>query len=383
MDKIESRLLKLAMFFWVELPVLLARIFPQMANAMTDGQHLLRWPTIAALSPFVALTVGVVAELLQQDEIFTMSWIVIGVLTLIGVSSVQLGVFAFLGYVTADLLSGRQVGFHDDFVGNNAIPDSLESVLSMTTEYVLLFSGVVGIPMLVLGLRMLLLVKGFTQAAGVVGERIVHLAATLFAYHLWSQLVVGAIRTVFRIEAVNFPLNAATAVEEHHWLIVALPAAAVVFRWQVEARAFTSESLVVLQATTDRFASRVELATVKVWPKLGMRMVVSLVYLSCLIGQWWHFGATLLVLWVALVGRESLWCTPVGRLVNRIPLPGRIIAAIVITFVTIGQVPTLATERRLLHDGLLVPMIGIWAGLIVVSFLTAKTSKSDTKELPT
>ena len=84
-DKIESGLLKLAMFFWVELPIWLARIFPQFANTLTDGQHLLRWPTLAALSPFVALTLGMVIELFQQDEIFSMSWIVIGVLTLIGV----------------------------------------------------------------------------------------------------------------------------------------------------------------------------------------------------------------------------------------------------------------------------------------------------------
>ena len=157
--------------------------------------------------------------------------------------SVQLGVFVFLGYVAADLLSGRQVGPYDDYTGNSAIPDFLESLLSMTTEYVVLFSGVVGIPILVLRLRVLLLAKGFTRATGVVGERIVHLAATLAAYYLWSQLVLASTRTVFRIEAVNWPFNAASVVGEYHWLIVGLPAAAVVFRWLVEARAYTSESL--------------------------------------------------------------------------------------------------------------------------------------------
>lgn len=149
-----------------------SRVAPSIARALTDGQHLVRWPRLAAISPPVALAVGATVESVQRSEVFTGASWVVAVLLAIGVSSVQLGWWALLGYVAADLASGRDIAsFITALNGHRWVPDSLESPLSAGIEYGLLATALIGLPAMVAGARLWLLRSGLASAAGPLGQR--------------------------------------------------------------------------------------------------------------------------------------------------------------------------------------------------------------------
>lgn len=234
-------------------------------------------------------------------------------LVAIGALSVQLGLWASLGYVVADVVTGREIGDFTQLGGHPAVPDRFEAGLSAVVEYSLLLIATVGVPALVARGRLWLLSRGLSAASGPIGERLAFLAMTVFGHHLWLLVAPGAMRTSFSVEDVAFTTDAQALAGARYQVLVAV-VAAVVLRWIVEARAAGVETVTALVETARGFSthrpSHAHLRSMAMGRRL-LGVMVGVVLLSATAGRWWHFLTTVLVvvvfvvLFVGLAGMEE------------------------------------------------------------------------------
>ncbi|MEM7339261.1 MAG: hypothetical protein AAF467_11465 [Actinomycetota bacterium] len=361
---------RLASLVWVSGPVYVARWWFAAGAALTDGQFLIARPVIAAAAPMVAVLVGVGAELSQPAEVFAASWVVVAVLVSIGVCSVQLGLWSWLGYVAADWFTGRELGFGTSIGGSRLVPDSVEALVSAGLEWAVLLLGVVGVPALVARFRLWFVAAGLTSVTSATGVRTMHVVAAVALLHLWLRVVPGAIRSTFAIEGVNFPVEA-RSIGERHWVIVAIVATVVLVRSVAEARSVGS----TLARSVVRTGQNMER-----WVRQGSqpgRRLGSLAWWACgtlalapTTGRLWHMLVTGVVVAAAVaVARHG---TPV-RLFGRsggVPLVVRLLAGFVIADWMSRTVAQLAVERRLFPDSSLGLLVAVWIAAVVLGVLS-------------
>ncbi len=362
---------------WVEFPVWLSAYVPSTASAFTDGQHLLRWCRFAGVAPIFAAIFGVLAELFQSDEVFTTSLTVVMALSAVGLLSVQLGAWSVVGYMSADLLSGRQVGRNFGRRGPEVLPDSLEWTagwVSASTEYLLLIIAVVGVPALVLSVRLKIRTSGLYATIGVVGERLVHVLAVVVGYYFWCQLVVTSIRTVFTVRNSN-PTEEAVFTVQRQWpIIVTVLALIAVSRFMIEAAARYDGAVGVVAETTKRFQQRKPKPPVW-WRSLPVRTIVGLLLLGGLIEVWWQAPITASAYLLVGVARHILGGTWLARWMGKSPILARLAVGVVASFLVINQVVAQVLDRTSLfdfsaRDSFIMPWLGVIVSLLIIGLLT-------------
>ncbi len=322
--------------FWVEFPVWLTKFVPSVASSFTDGQHLLKWKPVAACTPFLAVIVGVLAEWFQASEIFSTSWIVIIGLASIGLLSVQLGAWTLVGYITADLVTGRRISSF----GRSDLPEALDWTafwVSAAVEYLLLIIAVVGVPMLVLNLRLAIRRHRLHETIGVVGERVVHVFAVAVGYWMWCQLVITSIRTVFTFGGWAEKKNAVFTAQEQWPIIVVALAVVAVTRFLIETVAHRDEAVDVVVETTLRMRERIR-PPGPWWRRVPAQIIIGLLLLGGIIDWWWQAVITSFVYFFVAAARHLITDTRLGGWLTQFPILLRLGVAFGLGFAVITQI---------------------------------------------
>ena len=182
--------------WWQRLPARVAQYSVGFGSALTDGIHLMRWRPLAATAPAASFVVGAALTVVQTGPAFTSSLVIVCSMVLLGLSGVQLGLWAWLGYVVVNLPLGEHaVGFSTGTVGR-----SLGTATSVVMNDALLGVLAVGIPFALLAVRIEVRSLGWHRWIGDAGEALVYSVAAAASYYLWVQALPVLVRPVFTLQ---------------------------------------------------------------------------------------------------------------------------------------------------------------------------------------
>jgi hypothetical protein len=234
---------------WVRLPVAVAARAPGTGNALTDGLHLTRWPTLAALAPPIVVAAGLGVGATTDDAV-TSSLLFMSVLMLVGVQSVSLGAWAWLGFVVGDLLlSDAPLRFSLTVVQRwVGVP------LSTLSHWLLVAVVTVIVPMAVLTFRIELRRTPWPQRLGDAGERLVVSAFAVALSWLWVTAMPLLVRPIFRLVGDDPPAEAVVSVQQRWWILVTVALIGWATRMAVERQALGEPYYATLRTLASRLA---------------------------------------------------------------------------------------------------------------------------------
>lgn len=368
----------LGRWFWVETPVRVARYAPTFASALSDGQYFLRWSPLSWLVVIGAFLTGVITELVQNGEVFSTSWLVIVALSSLGLLSVQLGCYGLLGYIGADLLTGRTVG--RGFTRQWWAP--LGDLLSIVTEYLILAGAVIAVPLLVLALRIELRRREIHKLVGPAGERFANAVAVFALYYIWCQSTVSSIRTVYRPVDARIPVDAVFNTQERWHFIAGALVLVTVARWLLERAAVREESIIVLRETTERFEASARTTKPSIYRRLSFQLIVGLLLLGGIIDYLWQVPVTIAVIVTVTLLRDVLPRTAIGAAIARIPLIARFGLAAVLVYLILSAVAEPSRDSFLRRSDFLAMWGSVLFSYALVGSITIRARMRPETEQP-
>ena len=364
---------------WIDLPVLVSRWWFALGNGLTDGVHLLRWPRIAALAPVVALVIGLVLPSLHEAPAFTTSRIVMAVLIAVGVTSVQLGAWLWLGYAASFLARGD---------GGFRLKSALEtwlgtpSALAMALFLVWLFA--VGAGLAVLSVRIDLRRRGWDERFGLVTTRGLYLVAVAGVAFFLTKAMPILVRPLFVWRGQNPPATAVVPVQADWWIIVLVALVAGSIRLVVEARSIHEHVIGAVDELSRRLVPPGPTGFSR-WPT-GLRVAVTALgmtfLVAALIENVLHAAAVAVFFAAVLLLRKVI--VEQGRLttLGAVPVLFRfligVLASWVISRVALGfSTATTLGFTRFTSDSFVTALIAVCLSLAVFLVLMAPGPAAD------
>jgi hypothetical protein len=362
----------LPVLWWQQVPAAVSRVTPGFGNALTDGIHLVRWPPVAAAAPPIAAAAGAVLAGLHREQSFTASVLLVSLLAAIGLTSVQLGAWAWLGYTLVEVATNGQRLSSFAVRGTEAW---LRLQGATVAHAVLLGMLVVGVPMVVLATRLEVRGFGWLRRAGPSGEAVAAVIATGVALYLWTQATVLLVRPVFTLQRAQ-PTVAAVAPVQVQWpLVVGVGIGVVGLRLYTERRALAPRVEAAVAAASTRLA-----AAAGVWRLPGvvsaaLSAAVGTLLLASVVSGLSEAALTFVVLFALSVLRDYLRAAGWLRIVGAVPTIVRLVlalgACVVITRFALGTIARGSGGWS--SDSFFVPWLAVLASALVVVVLTAPT----------
>jgi hypothetical protein len=354
------------------LPAAVSRVAPSLGNALTDGIHLVRWPPVAAAAPPVAGAVGAILAGLHTAPSFTASVLLVGLLVGIGLTSVQLGAWAWLGYTLVEVATNGQRLPTFSARGTEAW---LRLQGATVAHAVLLGTVLVGVPMVVLATRLEIRSLGWLRRAGPAGEAAAALVAAGVSLYLWNQATVLLVRPVFTLQGTQ-PTVAAVAPVQVQWpLVVGAGLVVVGLRLYTERRALGPRVEAAVAAASARLV-----AAAGAWRPPGVVSAALLaaaatLLLTSVVSGLLEAALTFVALFGLALLRDRIraagWLRALGAVPTMLRLALALGACVAITRLALGTIARRSGGWT--SDSFFVPWLAVLASAAVVVVLTAPT----------
>lgn len=223
---------RLIQWWWVRLPIRVARLFPTLGSGLSDGLYLIHWTVLAAIAPPAAMILGILLGILHPGETFSTSSLVMALMIAVGMMSANLGAWAVAGYAIGDFfLHGHPI------VGGGLLESLLLVRAPLVLSYFLLALPVVIVPLIVTSarlrirlLRLPVLLRGMLEVL-----TCVVLSAVLV--YMWAIAAAVLIRPIYTWRGDQPPTEAILPLQEHGWILACVAAVVVIARIFLEERA--------------------------------------------------------------------------------------------------------------------------------------------------
>lgn len=332
-------------FVWVTVPAAAGRVSRGLALALSDGQFLLGWRVPAGALALGVLVVGFAfgALSLGYDAVFTESLTVVCVAALLGALATGLGVAFLAGFVVGDFFIAHRTWLHQPVFGADGPLDAgllaglIRIRVPLLIAYMLLAVLVVGLPTLTRAL-----LRGLPGTERLPRDLAYAMVGTLSAVgmawlaSLWANGGAAIIRPVYTWVASSVATSAVETLQRRDGWIAAAAVVGVVIR---SARLYALERGWAPADQVTRRLAEVQRALpdgptlVERVPPVLAAVASSLVVVMFFAGvlDGWITAAimfaTLLVLRLLRVGVLPLRLDPWRRLMQRVPLLLRLVAA--------------------------------------------------------
>lgn len=373
--------LRAVRLWWERLPTRVARVAPVLGNALTDGLHYVHWPAAAALAPPLSLVLGGVLSWLHPEEAFT-SWpALLVIFTVVGMASVQLGAWVWVGFTTVELVEMAQPSLT---FGSGPLA-GLGRVLAVVDESMLLALLTIGVPTAVLAIR--LSYRGLTPPAlhRVPVEALVCLAAAAASTYIWAQSAVVLVRPVFTLQGMSPTVAAVASVQEGWPLVVGAGLVASGGRLILEHRAARSPAFLRSTAHVAAAMSR-DAGTLR--PPAAVRIVLAAaagtLLLSGLVTTYLQAALTFAVLVLLEMLGSRLSARGQPRMIAAVPMLVRLVLLVpvlyLVTRVVLGFASTSGTWTS---DSFVAPWLSVLlctaASVLVLSPVVRKPTSAPTR----
>ncbi len=305
-QRLHERLLQ---WWWIQLPLRVARWFPTLGSGLSDGLYLVRWPIIAGIGPLVALLLGLLLGALHQEATFTASSFVMALLIAVGLLSAHLGVWAIGGYAIGDLFLHRRSGVSTDVLDN-----VLQVQVPLLLSYVLFALAVVIIPLILTAIRLQIRQQPLSPRLLRLLEIVVYVSLSAGVIYLWAMAMVILIRPVYIWQGDQPTASAIVPLQERGWILSLTAVLATSIRLFLETRA-TSLRVARLAALMSQALQAISAQQSQHAVPWVVRLLVGAASLTLLmsgmIANWLEAGLVFvfitLVLWVRDQLRASSW----------------------------------------------------------------------------
>lgn len=363
-------------FWWVQLPLRASRFSSKLPFTFLDGLYLAAWPAVASWAPLLALIAGLVIGWWHPgfEVVFSESLVVIMIAAIFGISSANLGLLFFVGFIFGDFFlhhtSWMQVGWRRnegflEHVGKVRIP--------LLIEYGLLYLLTVKIPMVTKALTAQLRIPFLPLKIGFKVAASLYVLLTGVLVYFWTQTVPVLIRPVFTWISTNPPAKATVPLQHYEWVIIFVAIViAVVRMWLQGMTAFRSEvgkpldeleqelrNLPPVRSLGDRINPWVSTAAASLWSVLMIAGIYKSLIDPVLIGA---------LIYVLLAVRKHLIPVPFGvwaKWMDKIPL----LIRLVIGFILIKIIASAILENMLRSTNTFRPLLLMTALSMVIIFL--------------
>ena len=359
--------------WWQRLPAQIAQYSVGFGSALTDGIHLVRWRPLAAMAPAACLVVGAALAVAQTGPAFTGSLVIVGCVVLLGLSGVQLGLWAWLGYVVANLPFGEHaVGFSTGTMGR-----SLGTATSVVMNDALLGVLAVGIPFALLAVRIEVRSLGWHRWIGDAGEALLYSLAAAASYYLWVQALPVLVRPVFTLQGAQPTPESIEPLQRWWGALTILALLGSAGRVLLERRAVGPAVLTAIRDANQRFTS---LAGSRRLPPALMRVLAAAGSTLLLLGLVSNavqaaitFAAVLVLLALRDRIRDAGWLQPMATIPLFVRYAIGVMCCVVITRLTLA-----VFTRRLFGifvgwttDSFVPAWLAVLASVTVIILLTA------------
>ncbi|HKT00712.1 MAG TPA: hypothetical protein VJT31_14370, partial [Rugosimonospora sp.] len=305
---------------------------PVLGTALADGAYLSAWPVAGAVALPAALLLGLLVGWRPWSAGDTYTATLLGMSLLVTVASLGAapGTWATIGYVLGDLaLHQHGQSFYGSFTAL-----ILTVIVPLFIGYLLLASALVLTPLVAarLGRRTVSWIR--LSARPRPPTALAATAAALIAAALlwaWTHTVPTLIRPVYTWSGGQPPTDAIAPVQTQGAVLIVLALA-------VTAARVVAEDVAARRPRPVSPAPPATLRPARPWPlwvSVPLRTLLTTFLMAGLFTAWWHalaFAAVFagaLALRGTVLERSGAW----ARLVNRVPLLLRLLAAVAVSFV--------------------------------------------------
>ena len=347
---LHHRLERLALFWWVRLPLAVRRLSVGTTVTLLDGLYLAVWPRVAAMFPLLALVSGLLIGWRHWgfNVVFTESLVVMILATFVGIISAHLGLLFLCGFAFGDFFLAVTTwrcfsgfNFLTGMCMDGMIPHLARVRIPLLIEYGLLGLLTTKIPMLTKALLVQLvpsthLSRSIRFGLAVVGQA----ALTGVLVYLWTRAMPILIRPIFLWRGIN-PFDQAVAMLQVHGVplvYVALVASIVrttlqgmtIFRPHLGSRLDTIQnqlhSAAPITPITQQVNPWVHTVGQSIWSTLLLTGMIYFWYDAVLLGT---------LIFLLQAARARLIPVPLGpwpALVQRVPLLVRMVGGMIVIY---------------------------------------------------
>lgn len=330
---------RLTELWWIRLPQAARRVAVRPVLILVDGLYLTAWPRLAALLPALSLLLGLFLGALHPGfrEVFSQSWLVLILAVLLGILSGQLGALFLAGFAFGDFFL-----FHTEWAYRGSLLRGLFQIrIPLLIEYGLLAFMTTGIALATKSLlAQVRPPQRLARQARIALAFVGHLGLTLLLVYLWMQVVPILIRPVFTWPGGSPPVDAMEILQRQGWPLLVIAGIASLGRMGLQQLVARRKELATTVAERERqlnsttpvepFSARAPLPA-----RVAMTSVWSTLMLSGMLERWWEGLILLLVISGLQLARARI-VTPAflrswAKQIERVPLPWRLVAGILIT----------------------------------------------------
>jgi hypothetical protein len=260
-------MMQLARFFWIDVPLLVARVSRSAAFAFADGAEFGALPMVGGSAPIAAIALGFLCARLipGPDSAFTGSTILTCVMLLAGSLAAGAGCWIVVGFALGDLTSG-----HHDVLAQPVL-----GLPAVGVSYALLAALVIGVPF---SARLL--------AGSLAGRRrpvlvtgVAALLASVFAY-LWSQGAPVLIRPLYTFTGGTPDVSAIAPTQTRGYAFAIAAFAGVIASFWVHRVFFASSEMERWRLENSKRRAAVRAIRVPVGASVVIRALLMSLFLS-------------------------------------------------------------------------------------------------------